>query len=263
MARSRTPQRRRGDWAESPTMIETVRFLISRPQVDQIAQFLVLHLLGAHQPMSAVVSTFGADGSLHAVSTFGNPPGGVEAYRSLSLWDAMPMCASVRADGVTVVTQEDLADSYPGLARQKAVPAAIAAAPLAVPGEPVGALQLSLATVPDLDALTRDLSGVTAVLALYLDLTVNAARAVPGAESVRQAQRRDTRAEGASPAAGLTDRQTEILALMAKGQTNAQIAGRIGFSESTVRQETMAIYRFLDVEGRREAAQAATARGLV
>jgi DNA-binding NarL/FixJ family response regulator len=45
--------------------------------------------------------------------------------------------------------------------------------------------------------------------------------------------------------------------------TNPQIAARIGFSDSTVRQETMAIYRFLGAEGRRDAVQIASLRGLL
>jgi DNA-binding NarL/FixJ family response regulator len=40
--------------------------------------------------------------------------------------------------------------------------------------------------------------------------------------------------------------------LLAKGFTNAQIAQEIGYSESLVRQETIAIYAALRVSGRRE-----------
>lgn len=167
------PRRRRGDWAQSPTMIETVRFLISRPQVDQIAQFLVLHLLSSHQPMSAVISTFAMDGSLNAVSTFGNAPGGTESYRHLSLWDAMPMCAAVRSGSILVIDRAELETDYPGLAKQAVGVQAVGASALAVPGEPVGAVQLSFAAVPDPELLERDLSGVTAVLALYLDLLLS------------------------------------------------------------------------------------------
>ena len=61
----------------------------------------------------------------------------------------------------------------------------------------------------------------------------------------------------------LSERQLSILGLMAKGLTNAQISKRVGFSESTVRQETMAIYRFFGVGGRREAVRLAGMRGLL
>jgi DNA-binding CsgD family transcriptional regulator len=52
----------------------------------------------------------------------------------------------------------------------------------------------------------------------------------------------------------LSPRQLDILKWMSAGMTNDQIAHQIKFSASTVRQETMAIYRFLHVGGRSEAA---------
>ena len=61
----------------------------------------------------------------------------------------------------------------------------------------------------------------------------------------------------------LSDRQLRILGLMAKGLTNSHISKRVGFSESTVRQETMAIYRYFGVGGRREAVRLAGMRGML
>lgn len=256
-----SPHRRRGDWASSPTMIDTVRFLISRPQVDQLAQFLVLHIFKRHAPVSAVISVCDPDGSLRAVSTFGNPPGGNEAYRSLSLWDAMPISAAVRTDDIVVVHGDALAADYPGIAQRMSPAVAVAAIPLQLPGEPVGALQMSLGQLPDDVHLEEDLGGVTAILALYLDLMLHPNGMRRNGEATPS--REGKRDHGHAAPSHLTERQVEILGFMASGLTNAQIAARIGFSESTVRQETMAIYRFLGVEGRQEAAAAARARGLV
>lgn len=52
----------------------------------------------------------------------------------------------------------------------------------------------------------------------------------------------------------LSLRQRIILNLMAQGLTNKQIAEEIRFSDSTVRLESMAIYRRLGISGRKEAA---------
>lgn len=51
----------------------------------------------------------------------------------------------------------------------------------------------------------------------------------------------------------LTERQLRILALMTEGLSNFQIAQRIGYSDSTVRQETMRIYAALGFKNRGEA----------
>lgn len=59
----------------------------------------------------------------------------------------------------------------------------------------------------------------------------------------------------------LSSRQKSILAAMAEGMTNRQIAARIAFSESTVRLESMAIYRHFGVHTRAEAVAAARRKG--
>ena len=59
----------------------------------------------------------------------------------------------------------------------------------------------------------------------------------------------------------LTPRQQVILKAMSLGRTNGQIARSIGFSESTVRVESMAIYRYFGVHSRLEAVEAARLTG--
>lgn len=50
----------------------------------------------------------------------------------------------------------------------------------------------------------------------------------------------------------LTARQKHIFELITEGKTNAAIALILGYSESLIRQETIIIYRKLQVDGRRE-----------
>jgi DNA-binding CsgD family transcriptional regulator len=50
----------------------------------------------------------------------------------------------------------------------------------------------------------------------------------------------------------LTERQTLILDLIKQSFTNNSIADRLGYSESLIRQETIAIYAKLGVDGRRD-----------
>lgn len=49
----------------------------------------------------------------------------------------------------------------------------------------------------------------------------------------------------------LTERQEVILDMVKAGMTNPAIAEQLGYSESLIRQETMAIYQKLGVDGRR------------
>ena len=62
--------------------------------------------------------------------------------------------------------------------------------------------------------------------------------------------------------AGLTDRQVEILRLLADGRTNAEIAARLVLSVRTVDHHVSAVLQKLGVPGRREAIAAATDLGI-
>ncbi|MDQ2700000.1 MAG: response regulator transcription factor [Actinomycetota bacterium] len=62
---------------------------------------------------------------------------------------------------------------------------------------------------------------------------------------------------------GLTDREVEVLGLIATGATNKEIAGSLFLSPHTVKEYTSAIYRKLSVRNRAEAVRTAQAHGLI
>jgi len=276
-------RRRRDDLMNSRAMLDMVRFLMSRPSGDQIAQHLVLNLLNTHRPRTAVISLFGADGSLHAVGAFGMSAATLEPFKTLSLWDTSPMSDAVRSgEAIVLGSVEEVEERYPWLGSKETPYEPLAVWPLSLPSQRVGAVQITFTDTPDEEGLRTDVTGVAAVLALYLSLLTS-----PGSvtERPQPLPEREDRSNGIAPSLSLvegtviddpasvpyrrpapgvlSERQTRILGLMAKGLTNSQISKRVGFSESTVRQETMAIYRYFGVGGRREAVRLAGMRGML
>lgn len=255
-------QRRHGDLIDSRGMLGLIRFLMNRPNCDQIAEHLVLDLLAGFDVRAAAISQFMGSGSLHLVGSFGVPAEDLDRYRATSLWDRSPVADAVRAGEPLILAESSaVAERYPWLAGEGRTPAPVAVWPLALPQERVGALVLHLAGPVDEASLRIDVSGIVAVLALYLSLTgggdpMSATAADPPARTAPSLR-------AAEVPERLTDRQLDILRLIARGMTNPQISHRIGFSESTVRQESMAIYRFLGVNGRRDAVKVALARGIL
>ena len=61
----------------------------------------------------------------------------------------------------------------------------------------------------------------------------------------------------------LTPRETEVLALLAQGQTNKAIAKRLGVSPETVKDHLTGIYRKLEVRDRLSAVREAQALGML
>lgn len=102
----------------------------------------------------------------------------------------------------------------------------------------------------DTDAIMRDVSRLTLLGHLWMDSQAWGLDPVQSGEQV-----------STSESAELTTRQVIILRAMARGLTNGQIAQQISFSESTVRLESMCIYRHYGVHSRAEAVQAARVVG--
>ena len=67
----------------------------------------------------------------------------------------------------------------------------------------------------------------------------------------------------AAPPALLTDREREVLDLIAQGATNREIASALFLSPHTVKEHTSTLYRKLKVRGRAEAVQRAQRLGLI
>ena len=70
-------------------------------------------------------------------------------------------------------------------------------------------------------------------------------------------------ADPATCPAELTQRELEVLSLLGKGLTMAEIARHLGISVNTCATHTKAIYRKLNISSRAEAALAADRRGLI
>ena len=80
-----------------------------------------------------------------------------------------------------------------------------------------------------------------------------------GVQGVPRGPRKQTK----SHPAGLTARQADVLELVAKGMTNADIAEQLFVSPKTVDHHVSALLMKLEVSSRKEAAKVASERGLV
>jgi DNA-binding NarL/FixJ family response regulator len=102
------------------------------------------------------------------------------------------------------------------------------------------------------------------------DELFNAIRVVSGGGSLLQPvvaskllQRLSSAAETAPPAEALTDREREVLTLLAQGRPNKEIALALSISERTVKFHVSAILAKLGAGNRTEAVTIAMQRGLV
>lgn len=271
-----TPHRRRDDLTGSEAMLAMVEFLMTRPTCEQICQQLVLSVLARHEPREAVIALFGANGSLHTIGQMGSSRDLQTPPVALSLWATDPMADAVRTGEPVIVSEGERQQRYRHSTSGHEDGTWLVAWPLSLPNQRVGAVQLTFAGTPDVNELRADLTGIAAVLALYLSLLTSIAAVPDRALEIMGSTDATTgfaarelsvlhQAHSSSHQVPdhLSERQQQILQFMAAGMTNSQIAKRIGFSESTVRQETMVIYRFFGVGGRQDAVRVARSRELL
>jgi DNA-binding CsgD family transcriptional regulator len=126
--------------------------------------------------------------------------------------------------------------------------------PLLKGDEPIGLLVLTLMPGQPMHKISGDaLSAISRITAIWLD-GLSLGSAVPA-----QAGKSPTTPSPES----LTERQLAVLRLMAEGKTNAEIAQEMILSESTIRQETVRIYRALGVSARADASKRAKHLGII
>jgi DNA-binding CsgD family transcriptional regulator len=245
-----------------------VQYLARQPAMDKVAQFLVLSLFANHEPRSALISVFASDGHVHAAGSFGLAHEAVNGFRRMSVWDSAPAADVIRNGQPLLITDiDDPRTRYPRPVDGDLLAQPTAAWPLVLAGERLGSLQIHFSVPFEKQDVAPIFEGVCPVLALYLHWTRSGNSNGHHVASTRAASNgrsnESSMTSNSLDGKQLTDRQMTILRMIATGMTNPQIAARIGFSDSTVRQETMAIYRFLGANGRREATHIASVRGLL
>ena len=243
--------------SDAMSVLAMIDFLRSLPTVDQIAEYLVLLLMPSRSVVAAVISLVQPDGSLAVSGRFGIAPELLAPLGRVKLTDLAPMTDALRSGSdIILESGAQVADRYPAWSEFPHLCVPTAAWPLTLPSRRVGSVQLFFAEGADPGRMAAALNGLTGAMSLFLSLRAAPAGEVPTVTPVPTASARPRSEE-------LSARQFRILQMMSEGMTNGQISARIGYSESTVRQETMAVFRYFDVHDRREAVRIAGTRGLL
>jgi DNA-binding CsgD family transcriptional regulator len=159
----------------------------------------------------------------------------------ISTWDENVMSRAVRSRKIVEEQSEDLT---------------LYALPIELAGVTTGAFLFTLANKVPSPVFSKQVTSMLASLGgLFMDSKGLTLKETPSTTS------EDRLASGSIQE--LTSRQLKILELVADGLTNAAIAKMVLLSESTVRQETIRIFRVLQCHSRIEAIVKARAIGLL
>lgn len=177
--------------------------------------------------------------TLRVIASYGIVASGNEEF---SAWDDSPLSEAIREKGIRsdVVSIED--KKYQGLA-----------VPFISNGVPTGLLALVIDNVNLVVKFSEGMAEVFAKLGAFYLETLDFGNMTNGNGGV----------SGPITPEDLTTRQLTILSHIDQGLVNLEIAKILMLSESTIRQETVKIYRALGVGNRQEAVKKAKALGVL
>jgi len=233
-----------------------VALLADSPDGEVVARAVAGGLLAPFGPTAVTVHVAEPGRrELGLAAQVGLGPDQSRLYARVPVDARLPLAEAYRSGEDLVLTLDAVAERYPLAARWvQANPDRDRGELLAVPirsrAVPIGVLTVQFASPP---ARTWQLRSALDDTAHALAVWVLARPDRPGHAGAVETRSGDLR---------ITERQREILRLVRSGCTNREIAGRIRFSEATVRAELGSLSRLLGARGRHDVVAKAADAGI-
>ena len=235
--------------------------LLVSPSWDDLARLLVLRIFDGWKCSGSAVFTPVPDGSLSLQASYGYPNGQLQALASVPFELDSPLHRAMSTDEVVWFPELiDVIEATGSCPISIDGASGLIVAPLTRLGIPLLVVVLSFRDeLPSNPASGPFVAAVKSLLELHVGQSdsrrTDGLFAAPGDGAVGGPLRRTD--------VNLSPRQLQVLELLAQEKTNRSIALDLGYSESTIRQETLRLYRALNVNSRSDAVAAAITIGLV
>lgn len=220
-----------------------IRYVMS-PGISRadLCRFLVLETFAHTKTVAIYTAEITVDGYIAPIGTFGIPTQVVAGWGNISLSVDAPFTEAVKTNKVILLKRDESLEKYPSLANYEGIPQKWESY-LVCPILPHGLIALTLDSTPKLDhqfdLFLRTVGAI--VMHHFYNSQIRVEKNIHG-----------NRTHSGKKLGALSERQVTIMHLMENGLSNPAIATQIGYSESLVRQETMAIFSTLNVSGRKE-----------
>lgn len=233
--------------------------LAEAEDADDFCRALALDVLLEYGVVATYVARLDSDGKISMIGSYGYSQQRVEHTGRPSIWENMSITETIRSGKVMVFpTWQDYITRYPDKAHLASPGLAFVCLPLRVKGARAGGLGISFADSIDNAGISNQLWEVFAAAG---DVFLTKGWA---AELIRRpVPTSDFGEDQKFAAATLSEREILVLKQMALGKTNQQIARDLAFSESTIKQDTIRIFKALGVRTRKDASLAAKTLGLI
>ena len=239
-----------------------ISFLHHEPGLSAICQDIAMDLLRDLEARWVHLAQLQPEATLASLGTFGLSSEVKNSLNGIPIWEPTPMSIAART-GQTVVYIDKVKSeiSLPTCLEVLNQHPTVVASPLNLSIKTIGVLTVGfLPSDAPAENLASSVESIAEILVLYL-----AGWLAPFERLNNEVtpENHPSPMDSHSQDGSLSQRQMEILGLLAEGFTYDQISNRIGFSHSTVRMELMHIYRAFGVNSRAQAVQWAKERGFI
>jgi DNA-binding CsgD family transcriptional regulator/putative methionine-R-sulfoxide reductase with GAF domain len=247
-----------------------MEFLTMEPNPNAVCHHIVMNWILKPAAVFAGLRLVSPDATIKLTGFFGAAPECVQSCLIGSLWEDTPSSLAIRQRKPLVLPNraaiedhdKQTADMFPQVK-------SLIVIPLFTSFQAVGSLDVIFSQEQtDAAPAVEFLSWFGHALTLYATNLTNTTRNNNHNNETRTRtnpppKTHERERESHHVPLELSARQLNILQLMSQGFTNRRIAMRLGFSESTIRQESMNIYAFLKVSTRKEAVEQGILRALI
>ena len=238
--------------------VDTVKILsdlsktvLEDPHPDQFLSHITNKTLASLDARGAILGVIEREGFLSLQGTYGFAKNMVDPYMQIPLWTPMPITDAARTGEISVFkTPKEMVAVYPHLAEFGNTEAGVTvSAPIKYRNTVLGAIGFTSMKAPRKEFPNSEVTqGVLALCGLYL-------------RNLLASKVDDSRDYSAS-IKSLTPRQKQIIKLFEQDLTTDQMAERLKYSSSTIKQDIIKIYSIFGVNSRSQVIELSKKAGL-
>lgn len=228
------------------------KVVLDDPEPDILLSHLAHKTLSTLECRGVIFGVVKREGFLDLIGTYGYTSDAVSPYTRMPLWTALPITDAARSGELLIFDNpKELVAKYPALSQFEDSPKlATVAAPIVYRNAVIGAIGFTSLVAPTKDLVTNP--------------TVEAMLALCGLYARNYlAKKSDSERDYSEAAKSLSARQREIINLFEEELTTDQMADRLKYSPSTIKQDIIKIYGVFGVNSRSQVIELAKRAGLI
>ena len=222
------------------------------PEPDQLASHLALNILASLECRAVALGVVSKEGFLDLIGSYGLAHDTTSPYIRMPLWSQLPMTEVVRTGELIFIKgDEDFVARYPDMVENIEHKDVITvASPIKHRGTVIGSIAFSSRNSPSDDFQVNPMTeAALALIGLYMKSYLSRNL---GLENNHLGEVKS-----------LSPRQREIIGLFRDELTTEQMANRLRFSHSTIKQDIIKIYEIFGVNTREQVVALAERAGLL